>query len=246
MMTRMPLRWLSTSLVLLSTLGCKLADVDLGETGADDTAGDTDSTGDGDGDGDPVGDGDGDGDGDGAGDGDGDGDADADAFIKAETAAALDDLQEIVDRTFALFLAETPPNEGDPEDWPLHRCPTAFGQNAWSSAYTPDFALNCILSPTRQCIPVAVVDGPGQYSHDVWLDNPIWSQLGFAKDVPHAFHFEFQSVSATTGYGACTFSVSAMMFLDEEFTTAVRYERRGSADENGIVEDPMVYVFDSL
>ena len=151
----------------------------------------------------------------------------------------IDDLELIVDLTTAYYHAEHP-FEPDPYEYPgvfdpnvaLHRCPHPLGwAEGGQSEFTPDLLFDCNQGPECKCIP-GVLPGPSAYTEDLWLHNSVWMDLGFEKDVPHAFHYNFEAVNDTTGFGACEFTVTARGDLDGDGIYST-YSIRGELDQNG-------------
>jgi hypothetical protein len=137
---------------------------------------------------------------------------------------------------FALAQEDVPPGT------PMHRCPSPYGSPVGGEASTtPGLNVNCNLGPDQKCVPEFNGDGSGIYDANLWLHNPVWQGLSFAKIVPHSFHYNFIGINAIEGYGACSFTAQAFADLDDDgdFST---YERRGTADEDGNHIDPMLYV----
>lgn len=195
--------------------------------------------------------GDGDGDGDAAGDGDGDATGDGDGEpngcaveLDAEIAVVLADLQAIVDGAIAYFEAEHiiydcdwPGCEPEPIDFPLHHCPFPIGQPvAGECGTTPPLGFNCNEGPECKCVPVSNGGGLGQYDPALW--HYMWQSLGFAKDAPHAFHYNFTAYNETSGYGGCSFTAQAYGDLDDDAVFST-YQIAGTIDENGVTLEPL-------
>jgi hypothetical protein len=160
------------------------------------------------------------------------GDGDGDDGSNPEAEQVADELQQIVVGAVAYFELEGP----------LHRCPHPSGSVSGGEAgITPDIALNCNAGPNQQCVPTPGGGGAGYYPDSLWYDNSVWAGVWFAKTEPHAFHYNFIMSNAIDGYGDCSFTAQAFADLDDDqiFST---YERRGSADEQGIHIDPMLYI----
>jgi len=122
---------------------------------------------------------------------------------------------------------------GEPS--PPHRCPSD-GRAVGEAGPTPPLSLRCAEGPDGKCVPVkGTPRGPGEYSMDLWLDDPVWRELGFVQEQPHAFHYGFRwaNGTGTGGFGSCQFTAQAFGDLDDDglFST---YERAGAADENGV------------
>jgi hypothetical protein len=163
------------------------------------------------------------------------GDGDGDSGPNPEVEQVVDDLQRIMDGAAAYFQIEQP-------EMPLHRCPHPSGSVSGGEAgITPDIGFNCYLGPEQKCVPAQGGGGAGFYDTGLWINNSVWSGIGFEKTEPHAFHYNFIMTNAIEGYGDCSFTARAFADLDDDaiFST---YERRGSADEQGIHIDPMLYV----
>lgn len=122
-----------------------------------------------------------------------------------------------------------------------HRCPSD-GRLVGQAGPTPPLSLRCSEGPGGKCVPVrGTPDGPGEYSMDLWLDDPVWRELGFVWEEPHAFHYAFRWSNAASGFGACQFTVQAFGDLDDDglFST---YERAGAADELGMNAAAGLYI----
>lgn len=124
---------------------------------------------------------------------------------------------------------------------PPHRCPSD-GRAEGGAGPTPPLSLRCAEGPGGKCVPVkGTPRGPGEYSMDLWLDDPVWRELGFVQEQPHAFHYGFRWANGTSGFGSCQFTAQAFGDLDDDglFST---YERAGAADENGINAAAGLYI----
>jgi hypothetical protein len=123
----------------------------------------------------------------------------------------------------------------------VHRCPSD-DRLLGEAGPTPPLTLRCAEGPGGKCVPVkGPPKGPGEYSIDLWLDDPVWRELGFVQDQPHAFHYGFRWANDPRGFGTCMFTAQAFGDLDDDglFST---YERAGAADENGINAAAGLYI----
>ncbi len=65
--------------------------------------------------------------------------------------------------------------------------------------------------------------------------SPTWQGLGFAKDGPYAFKYNFVADNSLWGnYGHCSFTVEAYGDLDDDAVLS-RYSIWGSISENGVI-----------
>jgi hypothetical protein len=147
------------------------------------------------------------------------------------------DLQTIVDGAIAYFEAEHIIDD-DP-DVALHQRPHPDGSpTAGESSFTPEIALNCNEGPACKCVPALGGGGSGFYDSAWWTQNSVWQAIGFAKAVPHAFHYNFIVYNDISGHGSCSFTAKAWGDLDDDGLFSI-YELRGSIDENGVILEPL-------
>ncbi len=128
-----------------------------------------------------------------------------------------------------------------PQDVAPHRCPSD-GRLIGSAGVTPPLSVNCNDGPDGQCVPVSGrPKGPGEYSIDLWLENPVWNELNFVRERPHAFHYDFRWNNIPQDFGACQFTAQAFGDLDDDrvFST---FERSGAADVNGVNAAAGLYI----
>lgn len=127
----------------------------------------------------------------------------------------------------------------------VHRCPSD-GRLVGEVGPTPPLSLRCAEGPGGRCVPVqGPARGPGQYSMDLWLEDPVWREMGFVQEQAHTFHYAFRWANDPKGSGSCMFTAQAFGDLDDDgvFST---YERAGAADENGINAAAGLYIDQEL
>lgn len=123
----------------------------------------------------------------------------------------------------------------------FHRCPSD-GRLIGEAGPTPPLSLRCGEGPNGMCVPVqGEPRGPGEYSVDLWHDDPVWRELNFVRDQPHAFHYGLRWANDPRGFGNCMFTAQAFGDLDDDglFST---YERAGAADRNGLNAAAGLYI----
>lgn len=125
----------------------------------------------------------------------------------------------------------------------VHRCPSD-GRLVGQAGPTPPLSLRCAEGPEGKCVPVrGTPSGPGEYSIDLWLEDPVWREIDFVQEQPHAFHYGFRWANGDTsnGFGNCMFTAQAFGDLDDDglFST---YERAGAADEYGLNAAAGLYI----
>lgn len=156
---------------------------------------------------------------------------------RAKTSEARVGVARLFDATAAFFYEERPRTgellvgKGKPST--VHRCPSD-GRLRGEVGPTPPLSLRCADGPGGKCVPVeGTPDGPGEYSIDLWRNDPVWRELGFEQNQPHAFHYAYEWVNVPLDHGSCLFEIKAFGDLDGDgaFST---FERKGVASEDGI------------
>jgi hypothetical protein len=123
----------------------------------------------------------------------------------------------------------------------VHRCPSD-GRLVGEAGPTPPLSLRCAEGPGGRCVPVeGTPDGPGEYSMDLWLKDPVWREIGFVQEQPHSFHYGFRWANDPSGQGTCMFTAQAFGDLDDDglFST---FERAGAGDRHGINAAAGLYI----
>jgi len=161
---------------------------------------------------------------------------------RVKTSEARVSIAKIFDSTVARFMSDVVTGSDVQElgrgaslgGTVTHRCPHPLGQPTGGEAtVTPDISLNCNEGPGGRCVP-GVGGGPtGYYDMTAWNNNRVWSELDFAMEQAHYFHYNYRSSNASVGYGSCQFTAQAFGNLDNdsEFST---FERGGAADQLGV------------
>lgn len=122
-----------------------------------------------------------------------------------------------------------------------HQCAND-GRPVGSAGLTPPASVRCSEGPGGRCMPVAgKPTRPGEYSMELWTDNPVWSALNFQMEQGHYFHYDFRWNNDSTGYGACQFTAQAFGDLDDDGVMST-YERAGAGDEMGINAAAGLYI----
>jgi hypothetical protein len=156
-----------------------------------------------------------------------------DPDLQAEIDGIPVELQAIVDGALSHFARVTT------EDG-THLCPHPVQSPGGGHAVeTPPLMADCNSRPQRRCVPAADGGGPGFYDVRMWTDNSVWAGLGFAKTLPHSFHYDFVAVNETAGFGACSFTAKAFGDLDADVVFST-YELRGRVDELGVEMVPLI------
>ncbi len=165
---------------------------------------------------------------------------------RSKTAEARVGLAQLFDAV-AVFFDEERIRDGEvtlvEPDGPatFHRCPSD-GRLIGEVGPTPPLSLRCGEGPNGMCVPVSGEPrGPGEYSVKLWDDDPVWRELNFVRDQPHAFHYALRWANDPRGFGSCTFTAQAFGDLDDDglFST---YERAGAADHNGLNAAAGIYI----
>ncbi|MEM7152685.1 MAG: hypothetical protein AAF799_07575 [Myxococcota bacterium] len=166
-----------------------------------------------------------------------------DKYMKrSKTSEPRVEVAKMFDATAAFFYEEQLPVSGtEGSSDPIHRCPSD-GRLIGSAGPTPPLSLNCNDGPDGYCVPVrGTPEGPGEYSVDLWLKNPVWQEMNVVKEQPHRFHLDFRWNNSEQGYGTCQFTAQAFGDLDDDgvFST---FERAGAGDHNGMNSAAGMYI----
>jgi len=166
-------------------------------------------------------------------------------MARAKTSEALVDVAMMFDSTATFLFDEGRIREGivAASEAPVARirCPSD-GRALGSAGITPPLDLRCAEGPQGMCVPVSGQPrGPGEYSMNQWIRNPVWQEMNFVKESPHAFHYDFRWHNTEEREGTCQFTVQVFGDLDDDglFST---FERSGAADNNGLNAAAGLYI----
>ena len=119
-----------------------------------------------------------------------------------------------------------------------HQCPQRIagaGGATGSAGTTPEINFDCNAGPGGRCVPqMGSGGGAGYYPMTLWTDNGVWNGLNFQQEQGHYFHYNFQYLNTTTGFGTCQFTAQAFGDLDGDKSLFSTFERSGAADQNGV------------
>lgn len=172
---------------------------------------------------------------------------------RSKTSEARVQLAKLLDSSSAYFSEEHVSRGaiaaigagGGLDELPPHQCAND-GKSSGAAGVTPPLSVDCSKGPGGRCVPVAgEPTGPGEYSMNLWTDNPVWNSLNFQMEEGHYFHYDFRWANSNDGYGECQFTAQAFGDLDADGTFST-YERAAAADQNGVNAAAGLYIDNEL